>query len=63
MSDWISWTKCPECGGAAAVGWVEDQLVEIDCVEACPLPQPSHHSDLGGHATTLASTRTGWPAT
>ncbi len=35
MSEWISWAHCPDCGETAAVGWVGDEPVEMDCIRRC----------------------------
>jgi hypothetical protein len=35
MSERISWTTCPHCGGAAAVGWLQDDPIEFDCAAGC----------------------------
>ena len=45
MSERITWTKCPQCGARAAVGWVttvwadgepvEQVPDELDCSEGC----------------------------
>ena len=38
MSERISWTTCPHCGGAAAVGWLQDIPIEFDCKAGCTMP-------------------------
>lgn len=35
MSDRITWTTCPHCGEAAAIGWLQDKAVEFDCKAGC----------------------------
>jgi len=35
VSEQVSWEKCPVCGGAAAVGWLDGQPVEFDCPGGC----------------------------
>src|SRR3954453_9398026 len=37
MSEKITWEVCPECGRTAAVGWLEGDVVEFDCVLGCRL--------------------------
>ena len=36
MSERITWTRCPSCGGPAALGWLDDEPVEYDCPGGCP---------------------------
>lgn len=31
----VTWEDCPVCGRPAAVGWVDKQLVELDCPRGC----------------------------
>jgi hypothetical protein len=44
MSERVTWTACPRCGGLAAVGWASvvcsdgrarELPVEVDCAEGC----------------------------
>ncbi|WP_170861217.1 hypothetical protein [Trujillonella endophytica] len=35
MSERITWTNCPDCGATAAVGWIGDRPVELDCFSGC----------------------------
>ena len=37
MSDRITWTTCPRCGEAAAVGWLQEKPLEFDCRAGCTL--------------------------
>ncbi|MGX5653618.1 hypothetical protein ACWKWC_02455 [Geodermatophilus nigrescens] len=35
MSEWVTWECCPRCGGMAALGWLDGEIVEFDCVRGC----------------------------
>ncbi len=37
MSELVTWETCPTCGGAAAVGWLDEAPVEFDCPRHCSL--------------------------
>jgi hypothetical protein len=37
MSERITWTTCPHCAEAAAVGWLRGVPVEFDCTAGCRL--------------------------
>lgn len=37
MSERITWTTCPRCTRAAAVGWQEDVAIEFYCSAGCTL--------------------------
>jgi hypothetical protein len=39
MSEHVTWESCPGCGGLAAVGWLDDAVVEFDCPEGCTLTE------------------------
>lgn len=41
MSERITWTTCPHCGEAAAVGWLQEEPIEFDCKTGCTM------ADLG----------------
>jgi hypothetical protein len=43
MSERITWTTCPRCGVAAAIGWLNEKPIEFDCQAGCTLAdlQPS----------------------
>ncbi|NYJ04463.1 hypothetical protein [Petropleomorpha daqingensis] len=57
MSERITWTRCPSCGGPAALGWVGDEPVEYDCPGGCPplLAGPERFADE--HLDLLAWSR------
>lgn len=38
MSEHITWTTCPLCGEAAAIGWLMKKPIEFDCKTGCILP-------------------------
>jgi hypothetical protein len=40
MSERVTWTTCPYCGEAAAVGWLRDIPIEFDCKAGCTMPDP-----------------------
>lgn len=35
MSERITWTTCPHCGGPAAIGWLQERPIEFDCTAGC----------------------------
>jgi hypothetical protein len=37
MSEQVSWESCPSCGKKAAVGWIGDEVTEVDCFLECQL--------------------------
>ena len=36
-SERVTWEDCPTCQRAAAVGWVDGQIIEFDCPRGCCL--------------------------
>lgn len=38
MSERVTWTTCPLCSEAAAVGWLQEEPIEFDCRTGCLLP-------------------------
>jgi CheY-like chemotaxis protein len=36
-SERVSWADCPNCGGLAAVCWLDGEPVAVDCAGGCPL--------------------------
>ncbi|MCW2537620.1 MAG: uncharacterized protein JWQ26_3319 [Modestobacter sp.] len=37
MSERVTWDTCPSCGHSAAVGWIDGNPVEFDCLGGCSL--------------------------
>ncbi len=37
MSEVVTWTTCPRCGAAAAIGWLHATPIEFDCRAGCSL--------------------------
>ena len=35
-SDRLSFEECPSCGGPATLGWLDRDLIEIECLDRCP---------------------------
>jgi hypothetical protein len=56
MSERITWTTCPHCGEAAAVGWVQEIPIEFDCKAGCTLTG----MQLLRWRTDLISSRSVW---
>jgi hypothetical protein len=36
-SERVTSETCPQCGRYAAVGWLDETPVEVDCASGCPL--------------------------
>ena len=34
-SEWVSWADCPNCGGLAAVSWLNGNPIAADCAAGC----------------------------
>jgi RNA polymerase-binding transcription factor DksA len=37
MSERVTWGACPNCGEPTAIGWVGDEVAEVDCYSECTL--------------------------
>lgn len=37
MSERVTWESCPSCGERAAVGWIDQTVIEVACIRECAL--------------------------